>query len=401
MEVTLITMVYPHPRAGFWPGIERQVACFAGALRDAGVDVNVITSFRNGGSQAETLRGIRIYRVPDSVHRYGRLGAMMNMHVKSLGANALKLTEVIRRSNVVESFIPLPHAPALRGAHPSLVAFFPHRDRSSRWSEYLIHPEHFRMERRFYRRVKAIIVSSAESKRVLIEEYDVPDSKIRVVPLGVEPLFLEAVSGGQCAPIPERQSAGRDRVSRLLYVGLMIPRKSVVTLVDALALLRRSGLDFRAVLAGDGPERARLRARADRLGIGALVEFPGRVREEDLPALYRGADLFVFPSIKEGFGLVMVEAMACGLPVVASDAPPMPEVVGEAGLFFRHEDPADLAAVLLRVLRDSELRRRLGTEGVRRVRERFIWSRIAERTIEIYRELEGLRSASPARDDGA
>jgi hypothetical protein len=78
MNVTLITMAYPHPRAGFWPGIERQVRDFAVALREAGATVTVITSFRNGGGSRDEHLGIRILRVPDSVERFGRLGYVMN-----------------------------------------------------------------------------------------------------------------------------------------------------------------------------------------------------------------------------------------------------------------------------------------------------------------------------------
>lgn len=386
MEVTLITMAYPHPRAGFWPGIERQVAGFAGGLRDAGVSVNVITSFRNGGPAEETHEGVRIFRVPDSVQRFGRIGYVMNMQVKSLGAAAVRLTRVLERSDVVESFIPLPPSPALERKGLVLIAFFAHRDRPARWSEYLIHPEHFRMEKKFFPRVRTIIVASSESRRVLVEEYGVPESKVEVVPLGVAPRFLEAVAARDAAGRAAGAAAGNGSPPRLLYAGLMIRRKGLRALVDALPMVRDAGLPFRATLAGDGPEREMLRARAARLGVGGLVEFPGRVDDEDLIDLYRAADLFVFPSQKEGFGLVLVEAMACGLPVVASAAPPIPEVVGDAGVYFRPGDPASLAAVLIGILRDREARQRLGSLGQRRVREHFLWSRIAERTLEIYRK---------------
>lgn len=386
MEVTLITMAYPYPRAGFWPGIERQVAGFAGGLRDAGVSVNVITSFRNGGPPEETHEGVRIFRVPDSVHRFGRIGYVMNMQVKSLGASAVRLTRVLDRSDVVESFIPLPASPALERKGLVLVAFFAHRDRPSRWSEYLIHPEHFRMERKFLPRVDRIIVASSESRRVLIEEYGVPQAKIEIVPLGVAPRFLDAAQ--ERRPAGRRAGASMDNGSpwRLLYAGLMIPRKGLRTLIDALPMVRDAGLSFRLTMAGSGPDMEALKDRAARLGLGDLVEFPGRVEDEDLLDLYRDSDLFVFPSRKEGFGLVLVEAMACGLPVVASSVPPMPEVVGEAGLFFNPEEPADLAAALMRVLRERDTRERLAAAGPRRVRERFLWSRIAERTLEVYRK---------------
>ncbi|HZI94562.1 MAG TPA: glycosyltransferase family 4 protein [Patescibacteria group bacterium] len=382
MKVTLITMAYPHPRPGFWPGIERQVAGFAAALRDAGAEVSVITSFRNGGPPRETHDGIRIFRVPDTGHRFGRLGYLFNMHVRSLGANALKVSEAIDTADVIETFIPLPDSPALARARLSLFAFFPHRDTPLRWSDYLLHPQHFAMEKRFFRRVRKVIVASAESRRVLVEEYGLAGSSIEVVPLGVSANFLQGSDQVESQTGP-RQEADR-RPVRLLYVGLLIPRKGLRTLIDALPLLKRAGHSFSLTIAGSGPDRAELQARAAAADVGDLVEFLGRVDDKDLPGLYRSADVFVFPSVKEGFGLVLVEAMACGLPVVASSAPPIPEVVGPAGIFFSPEDPEDLAAALGRVIGDPLLMRRLAGEGRRRVRDEYLWSRVAERTLKIY-----------------
>jgi len=383
VNVTLITMAYPHPRAGHWPGIERQAAGFATALRDAGARVSVITSFRNGGEAQEVHDGISIFRVPDSAHRFGRLGYVMNLHVRTLGHNALALTDVLERSDVVESFIPLPVGAKLRALKPAVFAFFPHRDRPLVWTEYLIHPENFRMEKRFYREATKVIVASTESRRVLLQEYGVPESRIEVVPLGLAESFVPFLD----APRPTDDRAGDDgeRPIRLLYVGLLIPRKGLGTLIEALPLVRQAGVRFQAILAGHGPDKEGLMRRARDLGVGDMIEFPGRVGDRELPDLYRGADLFVFPSTKEGFGLVLVEAMACGLPVVTTALAPMTEVVGEAGLFFRPGDPADLANAIVKAARDPELRSRMRSEGSRRVRERFMWSRVAERSIEIYR----------------
>jgi len=386
MNITLVSMVYPHPKAGFWPGIERQVGDMAAALRDAGANVNVITSFRNGGAEREEHQGVRVFRVRDSAHTLGRLGYVMDLHVKSFGTQALKLREVLDQSDVIESFVPLPESTVLSRRDLSVFAFFAHRDRPSRLSEYLHLPEHYKMERSFFHRVKAVIVASSESRRVLATEYGVPETKIEIVPLGVAPRFLEQGMGNV-----ERKDVGivgshpSGEPARLLYVGPLIRRKGLRTLVEALSILRRSDLGVRAVLAGSGPEKASLETLAASLGVGDLLEFPGFVAEADLLPLYRQADLFVFPSRKEGFGLVLVEAMASGLPVVASSAPPIPEVVGEAALLFKPEDPEDLARAVVRALKDPALRARLREAGKRRVCERYLWSRVAERTLEIYR----------------
>ena len=118
MNVTLITMAYPHSRAGFWPGIEKQVGDFAAALRDAGASVSVITSFRNGGQAREELEGIRIFRVRDTGLTLGRVGCLFNQHVRSFGANALRLADVIGDASVVESLVPLRRALVLERPGP-------------------------------------------------------------------------------------------------------------------------------------------------------------------------------------------------------------------------------------------------------------------------------------------
>jgi len=379
VRVTLISMVYPYPRMGFWPGIERQIGLFAAALRDAGAQVRVITSFRNGDRPREEHEGIAIYRVSDAGHRFGRLGYLLDAHVRSLAANALDLTEVIGSSDVVESFIPLPVSRVRPERRPSIFAFFAHRDRPVRWADYLHQPFHFRLEREWFRRVDAVIVASSESRRVLVEEYGVPAGRVEIIPLGVAPRFLEPSQAG-------RRESWRtpNRDQRLLYVGPLIPRKNLGLLIDALPALTSRGHAVRLVLAGSGPDRQGLEERARRLGVANRVEFPGFVGDEALPALYRSADLFVFPSFKEGFGQVLVEAMACGLTIVASSRAPIPEVVGDAGEFFDPMSVEDLVDALTRVLSDTKARERMSERALLRVRDLYDWNSIARRTLEFY-----------------
>jgi glycosyltransferase involved in cell wall biosynthesis len=123
-------------------------------------------------------------------------------------------------------------------------------------------------------------------------------------------------------------------------------------------------------------------ARARELGIEEGVVFPGYVEDADLAALYSGATLFVMPSLYEGFCMPVLEAMACGTPVVCSDASSLPEVVGDAALTFNPRDGAAMAAQVSRVLADDALRADLVARGFERVR-RFTWKRCAERTLDV------------------
>jgi len=124
------------------------------------------------------------------------------------------------------------------------------------------------------------------------------------------------------------------------------------------------------------------------LGLGDRVHFAGYVHDADLPALYGGADLFVFPSLYEGFGLPPLEAMACGTPVVCSNAASLPEVVGDAAVTVDPYDVDALAEAMQRVLADRDLREDLRARGLARARQ-FTWERTARETLAVYREVCG------------
>ncbi len=379
MNVVLVSMVYPHPRAGFWPGIERQVGDFAAALVKAGAAVTVVTSFRNGGAAAEVHQGVRIVRLHDSSERLGRARALLSWHVRAFGSAVVSLTDLLGRADVIETFIPLPRAGALAGPEPRLFSFFAHRDRPARWRDHLHMPAYYRMERKCFGRVHGIIVASNESRRVLIEDYGVEPERIHLIPLGVAPAFLEGV--GDVLPKERPVSAP----ARLLYVGPLIRRKDLPTLIRALPLVENAGISCELTIAGDGQEREPLEKLAGSLGVAHRLRFAGFVPEARLAELYRQSDLFVFPSLKEGFGLVLLEAMACSLPVVAAAREPMTEVLGDAGVYFQPGDPEDLSSRIVQTLGDAVRRQALATAGVRRVREQFTWPRVAAATMELFK----------------
>ncbi len=176
----------------------------------------------------------------------------------------------------------------------------------------------------------------------------------------------------------------------VLAVGTLEPRKNLTTLLAAFARLRRNGevdADLRLVLAGargwlEEPIFATVRS----LGLEDAVRFTGFVDDDDLPAVYSGAALFVFPSLHEGFGLPLLEAMACGVPVVTSNVSSMPEVAGDAATLVDPRDGEGLAAAIGRLLRDEALRDRLREAGIARARQ-FSWEATARRTLDAYASL--------------
>lgn len=171
-----------------------------------------------------------------------------------------------------------------------------------------------------------------------------------------------------------------------LYLGTIEPRKNLVRLIDAHARLGQSGTrDCPLVLAGaPGPGHQAIEAHAAQVGLGDSIRFTGYVPESEKPLWYNAARLFVYPSLYEGFGLPVLEALACGTPVVAADRSSLPEVVGDAGMLVNPESVEQIAEAMQQVLEDERLRERLAMQGPRQASQ-FSWRRAAEETLSTYR----------------
>jgi len=189
----------------------------------------------------------------------------------------------------------------------------------------------------------------------------------------------------------QRPGDGSDDITALqpyiLWVGKMYRHKNLPALLQAYALLQReTPSPHRLVLAGmDGWGAQEARHRIAALGLHDKVVLTGRVSDERLIALYQGADLFVFPSLYEGFGLPVVEAMSCGVPVITSNRGALAEVAADAALLVDPEDPQALSAAMRRVLADSGLRAELSAAGRRRS-EAFSWQKTAQATLAVYQQ---------------
>ena len=205
-------------------------------------------------------------------------------------------------------------------------------------------------------------------------------------PLAVIPQF--GVDPDIFAPRPPSH---RDLARGFLvgYVGRLVPEKGVDLLIQALA-----GLDatWRLAIVGGGPERDRLEALARHLGLGDRVLFEGDISSTRIPAFYRALDVLVLPSRSrpnwvEQFGRVLIEAMACGVPVVGSDCGEIPSVIGDAGLIFPEGDEGALGERLANLMRNPELWETLARRGRERVLACFTQAQIAAQTVAVYREL--------------
>jgi alpha-1,3-rhamnosyl/mannosyltransferase len=230
-----------------------------------------------------------------------------------------------------------------------------------------------------------VITASREAAGDVARRLAVAPDRIAVIPMAPDPALVPAPAPAVAAlrarlRLPERYA---------LYVGTNRPHKNLPRLVQAWALLQpRSEL---LVVAGPWDDRhPEARRRAEELGLGQRVRFVGPVRESDLAALYTGAGLFVFASQCEGFGLPVIEAMACGTPVACSDIPSLAELAGDAALSFSPDSAESIAAAVARLLDDAELRADYARRGAARARQ-LTWAEAARRTLEVYRGAVGLR----------
>ncbi len=255
---------------------------------------------------------------------------------------------------------------------------------------FLLYPESLRRSRRFYlglftrlsaRRARRIIAISKSTKRDVVRLLRVPPNKVDVVYCGTDKAFRL---------LPEAQvSAFRSRRGLperfVLFVGTIEPRKNITGLIEAFASLRLGDhAPLKLVIGGaKGWFYRDVFARVRELDLEDEVLFPGYIPAGELPLWYNAAELFVYPSLYEGFGLPPLEAMACGTPVVAANTSSLPEVVGEAGMLVDPLDVEGLAEAMRRVLNDETLRQEMRERGLRRAQD-FSWTKTAKGTAQVY-----------------
>ncbi|MBP9944534.1 MAG: glycosyltransferase family 4 protein, partial [Desulfomicrobium sp.] len=208
--------------------------------------------------------------------------------------------------------------------------------------------------------------------------------RIRVVYQSCSPAFSAPREPGDADKL-RRAYALPERF--VLFVGSLIPRKGAQTLLAALAELPQAGRPD-LVLVGKGPMEPALRDQARAMGLEGRVHFLGQVADEDLPGLYRLASVFAYPSVGEGFGIPILEALNSRVPVVTSTGSCFAEPGGDAALYATPGNAPELAHALARVLEDDDLRRTIIEKGVRHA-ENFHVSRTSARLMRVYAELRG------------
>jgi len=234
---------------------------------------------------------------------------------------------------------------------------------------------------RSVRRADLVLADSQHTKDDLAELLDVDADRIEVIYPGVEERFRPIGDKATLEEVRKRYSLPPRFV---LGLGTLQPRKNFTRLIEAYSLLITHYPFLQLVIVGGkGWLYEEIFAAVEELGLEEKVIFAGFVADGDLPTLYNLADLFVFPSLYEGFGLPPLEAMACGTPVITSNASSLPEVVGEAGLMVEATDVKALAEAMKRVLEDDVLREGMIAKGLEQARQ-FTWQKAAAKLLNLY-----------------
>lgn len=233
---------------------------------------------------------------------------------------------------------------------------------------------------RIAHRADRLITLSESARGEIAEDFGIAPERIDVIACGPG---VET----QAEPTPEaelRTELGLGEGPIVLAVSAPKVHKNIGALIEAMLAVRKARADAMLVIPGNPtPHRDELAAQAAALGLGEVVRFPGWVSDSQLEGLYRWAACFAFPSLREGFGMPVLEAMRRGLPVACSNASAVPEVAGDAALYFDPRSPSAIAEAIVRILDDDELAKRLAAAGLERA-ALFTWTRAAEETLASY-----------------
>lgn len=384
LKVCFVSYTYPYPNRGYNPGIERLVEGLSEGLVGRGVDVSVITSHRGGNKESEvTPRGVKLHRARSPT------GGIFAISLAGFSLMAFKrYLGLMRNSDVINvfsaSFIP---TKPIRNLLPPIVSYFTHLDRPRSAKEFFYLPQVNLILHLLYKYSDIVVAgNSPDSSQVteLVEFLKVSRDKIRFLYEGVDTTKFNARIDGTIV----RDKFGHNMV---LYVGPIIPRKGLRYLFQAIPKIVREISDVKFVFVGRGDQEYYLKNLSVELGVEKHVFFEGFVPDDLLSRYYAAADVFAFPSLKEGYPLVCIESMACGTPVVAAKLKNTATLVGDTGILVEERNSDQLAKGIVQLLEEPTLREDLGRRAETRVEENFTWDKISKDLIEIYEEAVSLK----------
>jgi len=237
------------------------------------------------------------------------------------------------------------------------------------------------------KRTDVIITVSHSTKRDLINFFNVNPEKIKVIYLAPDETYRRIEDDEAITQVKKKYKITK---KYLLFVGTIEPRKNLVRLLNVFKKIKNKLSDYQLVITGKIGWKTKiffetLENIPERIKNDIIIT--GYVSQDDLPLLYNGCDIFIYPSLYEGFGFPVVEAMRCGVPVITSNVSSMPEVAGDAAILVNPENEEEIGNAIIRLIEDRELREELKKRGLERSKM-FSWKKTAIETLKVYKELE-------------
>jgi glycosyltransferase involved in cell wall biosynthesis len=342
LKITITTPVYPYPKRGVYTGIERHIENISKYLALNNCKVRVITTFWNGGNSYDIKDGVEIFRVKDATLYLRRAAGLAELNYLSFSLTSilksLELDSDVLLLNNQSPFSFLSNAKLKVGlAH--------HVDYIKNFKDIFIIP--FADLYSKMTKIDYIIAPSYFTKKQIIETFKIPSKKIEVIHEGVDTSKFN----------PNNKPIFRDKFKSqyvILFVGALVKTKNVDKLIRVFNYVQKR-IDASLVIVGEGPEKSNLMKIVKELNLTNKVFFEGFVKDEDLPYYYSSCDIFASCSIIEGFGLIFLEAMASGKPVVAFNIASIPEVVGNGGIIIKNFDLKEMAEKIIELLSNKEV----------------------------------------------
>ena len=376
LRITIITPVFPYPKRGVYTGIERHIEGLSKGFKKLGYKVTVVTTFWNGGTLYHNFDGIKIYRFKDLrtiLGKFGKLSGMFELDFLTFSLN-ITLNKKLLDTDLLLINLPFPFL-RLLGNNFISIGLLHHVQLIVKLKDALSIPFgniYGKLTKPDY-----WVAPSKFTAEQFIRLFNISKERIRVIPEGVD---MEKFNRNiNVSDIDEK--FGKER--KILFVGNLHPNKGVHFLIKSFALVKSKINDVKLVIVGDGPLKHYLINLTKKLNLEKDVIFAGFVNDEDLPKYYASCDIFASASVLEGFGLIFLEAMALGKPIVAFNLASIPEVVGNAGILVDQINHEKFANAIIELLRNEELYREKSQIALSRVKL-FSWEKIAEQFVNIF-----------------
>jgi len=375
VRITIVTPVFPYPKRGVYTGIERHVEGLCKGFKKLGHKVTVVTTYWNGGTSYHNFNGIEIYRFKDLRTILGKLGKLSGVFELDFLTFSLNVTlnKKLLDTDFLLINLPFPFLSLINGNFIS-IGLLHHAQPIVKFTNALSVPFgniYGKLTKPDY-----WVAPSRFTAEQFIKLFKISKKKIKIIPEGVD---LEKFNRDiDASDINEK--LGNER--KILFVGNLHPNKGVHFLIKSFVLVKSRINDVKLVIVGDGPLKHYLINLTKRLNLEKDVIFTGFVSDQELPKYYAACDIFASASVLEGFGLIFLEAMALGKPIVAFNLASIPEVIGNAGILIDQINHEKFANAIIKLLSDEKLYQEKSENALKRAKL-FSWEKIAEQFIKI------------------